>query len=505
MKYGFLFGAGAEVGYGLPSGGMFALDIFRYDSTASKQIFKEMRDGVDLSYPYATEWLPDNFMKKNISSFGKTIFQSIIQDTVEHNRDAIIDRLNHFDDIAKKQAIRLKNDYGIIINEVIKRMLSREVDTLSLSQSISFIPEFEKGNTLFSNRYFAALLMIYKNKSLMKADERNEMRKILLSMLQLMVGALSEELARKINDNLFNKKDEEIDLLDDLGEFIQLNYSSSGITGMEYLLEMENPDLKSDQAIIIRFAQMILESIYSSVLDYKSVIDSHWHYLYNPKNEWAKFCKICIFLLNVRSYISEKAEVLNSNSNPNGYYNMLRDSIEKKDFQCSTIATTNYNHFIENIIGTKITYLNGSTETWYDPYINRIGSKEELTNDEKHILVPLMFTQSGTKPMTSISMSEKYVNAYQEWKASDALVVIGFGFGVDDEHINGIIRTLIDIDDKRVIVIKIKRSQSAESELSSIKQRLKIHNSDKLSIVLVDKDGQNIENGKKWTESIMMT
>ena len=31
MKYGFLFGAGAEIGYGLPSGGKFALDIFRYD------------------------------------------------------------------------------------------------------------------------------------------------------------------------------------------------------------------------------------------------------------------------------------------------------------------------------------------------------------------------------------------------------------------------------------------------------------------------------------------
>lgn len=27
MKLGFLFGAGAEVGYGLPSGGKFALDI----------------------------------------------------------------------------------------------------------------------------------------------------------------------------------------------------------------------------------------------------------------------------------------------------------------------------------------------------------------------------------------------------------------------------------------------------------------------------------------------
>lgn len=112
-------------------------------------------------------------------------------------------------------------------------MISRDVDTLSLSQSISFITEFEKGNNLFANHYFAALLMIYKNKSLMKLDERNEMGKILLSLLQLLVGALSEELARKINDSLFNKKDEEIDLLDDLGEFIQLNYSSSGIIGME--------------------------------------------------------------------------------------------------------------------------------------------------------------------------------------------------------------------------------------------------------------------------------
>lgn len=36
MKYGFLFGAGAEAAYGLPSGGKFALEIFRYD-TAKKQ------------------------------------------------------------------------------------------------------------------------------------------------------------------------------------------------------------------------------------------------------------------------------------------------------------------------------------------------------------------------------------------------------------------------------------------------------------------------------------
>ena len=54
---------------------------------------------------------------------------------------------------------------------------------------------------------------------------------------------------------------------------------------------------------------------------------------------------------------------------------------------------------------------------------------------EKHILVPLMFTQSGTKPMTSIDMSVRYVETYQAWRESDAVVVVGFGFGTDDEHI----------------------------------------------------------------------
>lgn len=41
MKYGFLFGAGAEVSYGLPSGGKFALDIFRHDVTESKKHSKK--------------------------------------------------------------------------------------------------------------------------------------------------------------------------------------------------------------------------------------------------------------------------------------------------------------------------------------------------------------------------------------------------------------------------------------------------------------------------------
>ena len=64
-----------------------------------------------------------------------------------------------------------------------------------------------------------------------------------------------------------------------------------------------------------------------------------------------------------------------------------------------------------------------------------------------------MFTQSGTKPMTSIFKSCEYVDLYRDWKEADSIVIVGFGFNKDDEHINGIIRTLINDDNKKIIVV----------------------------------------------------
>ena len=94
MKYGFLFGAGAEAAYGLPSGGQFALDIFRHDSSESKKEFKNMRDTVNVTTRYASDWLPQEFRNKSRSSFGKSVFQNIIKDIVEHNRANIIMQIN---------------------------------------------------------------------------------------------------------------------------------------------------------------------------------------------------------------------------------------------------------------------------------------------------------------------------------------------------------------------------------------------------------------------------
>ena len=150
---------------------------------------------------------------------------------------------------------------------------------------------------------------------------------------------------------------------------------------------------------------------------------------------------------------------------------------------------------------TDIMYLNGSVKMYYDPYINKIGSKEELDNDEHHILVPLIFTQSGTKPMTSIRMSERYVQMYQDWEKSDAIVIVGFGFGTDDEHINGILRTLHDDDKKDLIVVSLANPQNRQSVQKDIRSRLKLKRNEGLTLIPVDENGYF--EGKAWTQCLL--
>ena len=114
-----------------------------------------------------------------------------------------------------------------------------------------------------------------------------------------------------------------------------------------------------------------------------------------------------------------------------------------------------------------------------------------------------MFTQSGTKPMTSIEMSMKYVDTYKQWKLSDKIVVVGFGFGIDDEHINGILRTLIDIDNKEIVVVTLDKQQSDDAVAKSIAQKLKVTKRGNISIIQVDKNGKHLRDQKVWTDHLM--
>lgn len=496
-KIGFMFGAGAEVSYGLPTGGDFALNIFRHDSADSKNIFKKQRDSIDRTGRYA-QWLPDDFENKNISVFRKKAFEEIIRCTVEQNRENIIRQLNDLDTLAEGIVTEMQINDGIDICNDFKITNGSAVSDSFMNKNITFVHEFEDGDDLFMSNYFSALLMAYKN---FKKDvkERTELGRIIISILQLQIGALGEKLTHRLNEGIFDKKDDELDILDDLGDIILLNYQSVGMSGLEYLLEIQQPDLARVEGRILRFAQILIEKVYSSVLDYKSLIDSNWMYLYHPITEWGKFCKISIFLLNVQKYIKDIFDKLPAGKK--GYYDDVFDAVTKEKMEITAVATSNYSPLIANILNMDdIIYLNGSTSLWYDPYLNRIGTMSELASLQ-HFLVPLMFTQSGTKPMISIEMSSKYVDYYESLKDSDEICVVGFGFNSDDEHINGIFRDLVDCKKKHITIVTPQSGKSIDTIKKLIVGKLKLQDDSNISIILVDKE--RMMNNVSWVDCLL--
>ena len=92
-------------------------------------------------------------------------------------------------------------------------------------------------------------------------------------------------------------------------------------------------------------------------------------------------------------------------------------------------------------------------------------------------------------------MSSDYVDTYRDWKKSDAVVIIGFGFGKDDEHINGILRTLVDVDDKKIIVVALESTQN------DIAKKLKIRKADNIRVINVNQSGFT-SNNQSWIAAL---
>lgn len=161
-KIGFLFGAGAEISYGMPSGGKFALDIFRHSTETSKNTLKDMRSKIDTSSAYATNWLPEDFDSKSISSFGQRVFDSIIKSTIGNNRNAIISKLGDFDHLAESAISKVYDDDNHYINTV-ETDLDKNFSDINISQKLSYNDIFDAGNTLLKVSPFLFYLLTTKN------------------------------------------------------------------------------------------------------------------------------------------------------------------------------------------------------------------------------------------------------------------------------------------------------------------------------------------------------
>lgn len=99
-----------------------------------------------------------------------------------------------------------------------------------------------------------------------------------------------------------------------------------------------------------------------------------------------------------------------------------------------------------------------------------------------------------------MSFPNKY-GPYEAWKQSDAIVVIGFGFGLDDEHINGIIRTLLD-DGKKVIIVALDSPADDAEMIIEYARKLKTSKSNNISIVRVTQEGKVKDTDEMWVDAL---
>ena len=157
MKLGFFFGAGAEVGYGLPTGGKFAIDLFRQDVSTHKQSLRQQLGQINALTNYATEWLPEKYATQRIHAFGKNEFTNLIESSIEYRKSEIIRRLNNFDEEAEHAISQL----GLTKQNVVDKF-GAEMDTqygeLLYSTAVQMNPILANEVRLFGSEFYSAIL-----------------------------------------------------------------------------------------------------------------------------------------------------------------------------------------------------------------------------------------------------------------------------------------------------------------------------------------------------------
>ena len=152
-----------------------------------------------------------------------------------------------------------------------------------------------------------------------------------------------------------------------------------------------------------------------------------------------------------------------------------------------------------------VIHLNGSVNDYYNPYKNTVVTNDDFDAlDANQLHVPFILTQSGLKPLTSVTMSRRYVQLFDSYNNSDAIVVVGFGFNKDDSHINGLFRELIENHGKRLFVVSRDVDGTAEQQQRDLRKRLRIANNYSRSVIVVPVDSASRTIGDVlWVDHII--
>ena len=183
MKLGLFFGAGAEMAYGLPSGGKFAIELFRLDPTEEKKKLRAELQSINRLSAYATKWLPDKYWSKNLHAFGKSEFSSLIESSIENKKHKLIKRLGDFDTLAEAQFETLGFD-DAALRTAYRATFQKELGVEVYSQVIRLNSMLGEHGEIFGARYYSAMLDVIRDQ-----PEATQLKRLAVSFLQLLVGS----------------------------------------------------------------------------------------------------------------------------------------------------------------------------------------------------------------------------------------------------------------------------------------------------------------------------
>ena len=485
MKVGLFFGAGAEISYGLPSGGKFAIDLFRKDPTPYKKAFRAKLLKINSRSPYANTWLPKGYEKKSIFAFGKNEFTSIIESSIQYKRNEIIKKLNDFDNEFTWACSQLEIEEGLVKDKFSDEM-GKDIGETLYDQDIKINEKLTNDVKLFGTEYYSAALEIIRSKS-----NCADLHRYVIAFLQLLVGAYGQDFVQNLNEELFESAPDDLPIFDDIFGMFRLEFDRVGSTALDLLLSEKRTFNTTEEAGLVDLfsavTQQILENIFCSVLDYQKLIDDHFRYLFSPSTEWAKFTRMAIFMEIAHDYIIAQKP---TDVPYDGYYHDVKSLVDS-GVEVGVVGTSNYNNLFKEISddldipSIEVFHLNGSTKDFYNPYKNEVIQVDDKdAHESEQILVPFMLTQSGLKPLTSVEMSRRYVELFDAYKDTDAIISIGFGFNKDDSHINGLFRELVEKHNKKLFIITVDPKETARE----IKKKLRLDsNMDSVKVILVDR------------------
>ncbi len=235
-----------------------------------------------------------------------------------------------------------------------------------------------------------------------------------------------------------------------------------------------------------RLADFILNNV-----RYYAQIDKQFNALRNPKKKtteywtvlntyaaafFSVFNKMYILQSDGKKSICTKEKVIGLINNKmyglpntNNYYQAIKNNLEECDYEC---VTTNYTPYVERILG-KGAYLHGKL-SWFEDSENLAvydaTRQEEVALICQNFVFPFIFIQSGIKPVVSTKQIEELYKAITYLNESDTLVVVGYNFNSDDNHINSMIADWLREENERQLVFFKYVGGSDEDKIKTEKE-----------------------------------